>query len=149
MEDVGYSYDSSVVPCRRIPGFYGMPDAPHDPFLSESWLSTTGFVEFPVATAPVFRLPLSGAWMRLLGRRYSLWGIRNHMKHHPVTVLYIHPWELVDLPDFDAIPRRTTWRTGEFVRDTLTELVREHNSHIETLGSLCEEYTSPQKSRQT
>lgn len=136
VHDVGYTYDSSVVPGRHIPGFYGTPNAPQNPFHSDRWFSTPGVFEFPTATAPYFRLPISGAWMRLLGRRYVLWGVRNHMKRHSVTVLYVHPWELVDVPQYDPIPRRVAWRTGPYTRKILQTLVRKHAPHIRTVGSL-------------
>lgn len=137
VSDVGYTYDSSIVPSRRIPGFYGTPDAPSDPFSSEEWFSTPGVMEFPIATAPFVRLPISGAWMRLLGRRYARWGIREHLGRHPSTILYIHPWELVDVPQYDPIPRRVAWRTGAHTRETLSKIVSEHASKIRTMQSLC------------
>jgi polysaccharide deacetylase family protein (PEP-CTERM system associated) len=138
----GYAYDSSVVPCRRIPGFYGTPDAPTEPFSSELWFSTSGVTEFPMATAPLFRLPVSGAWMRLLGRRYALWGVRSHAERHPATVLYVHPWELVDVPQYDSIPKRVAWRTGQYTRETLSALVSEHASHMATMRTAQEEFTT-------
>lgn len=139
LAEVGYAYDSSIVPSRPIPGFYGSPEAPTNPFTTDSWFSTPGLMEFPVATAPWFRLPIGGAWIRLLGRRYTNWAVRNHLQRHQVTVVYIHPWELVDVPRYDPIPKRVTWRTGTFVRETLSGLVANHASDIQTLSMVSEE----------
>jgi peptidoglycan/xylan/chitin deacetylase (PgdA/CDA1 family) len=133
---LGYAYDSSVVPSRRIPGFYGSSDAPTEPFPSGEFFSADGVFEYPVSVAPYLKLPLSGAWMRLLGRRYALWGLRGRMRRDPVSVVYVHPWELVDLPRYDVIPNRVYWRTGEYTRRTLESMVSEHAEAITTLEDI-------------
>lgn len=132
----GYEYDSSVVPCRKIPGFYGFPDAPRSPFRTEEWFDAAGLVEYPVSVAPLLRLPISGAWMRLLGRRYALAALRQHVARYPVSVVYVHPWEFVDVPNVDGIPHRVAWRTGEHARETLRRIVSEHAEHLSTFEAL-------------
>jgi hypothetical protein len=44
-------------------------------------------------------------------------------RHGEVPILYFHPWELVDLPSVEGVPKRVTWRTGEWLRQTIRELV--------------------------
>jgi peptidoglycan/xylan/chitin deacetylase (PgdA/CDA1 family) len=124
LSDAGYEYDSSVVPARRIPGWYGgehnvtmpspaanvQPEAPD-------------FCELPVSVMPNIRLPLSGAWTRLLGRTYTRIGMKAIARHGEVPILYFHPWELVDLPSVEGAPKRVTWRTGAWLRQTIRELV--------------------------
>lgn len=138
LAETGYEYDSSVVPSRAIPGFYGEPDAPRDPFPSERWFSTPGLTEFPVSVAPFVRLPLSGAWMRLLGRQYAVRMLRRHVRRRQVSVVYVHPWELVELPRYEGIPNRVYWRTGEYTRRTLERIVSEHADDLTTLRALSE-----------
>jgi len=134
-----YHYDSSVVPGIPISGFYGTPGAPLGSFASEEWFGTEGVTEFPVAVEPRFRLPLSGAWMRLLGRKYTLWGTKRHLRQNGTTVIYIHPWELVDLPRYDVIPKRVYWRTGQYTRETLEQLVSAHSESGTTLKQVVDE----------
>jgi peptidoglycan/xylan/chitin deacetylase (PgdA/CDA1 family) len=142
--DAGYAYDSSVVPCRRVPGWYGGeydtdrpspatavdPDAPAD------------VVEVPVGVSPVVRLPVGGAWMRLLGRRYTLWAVRRLAESGAVPVLYVHPWELVDLPDVAGVPRRVTWRTGAWTRRTVKAILSLPLEFV-TVGELAESVETP------
>lgn len=131
-----HTYDSSVVPCRRIPGFYGFPDAPRRPFQSGEWCTVTGLTEYPVTTAPYIRLPLSGAWIRLLGRQYALWGLRHRLQQDGYGVIYVHPHELVDIPDYDALPKRIGWRTGRYTRKTIEEIVSTYADVIKPLGAV-------------
>lgn len=134
--DAGYAYDSSVVPCRRIPGFYGGEDHHSWDERASGSDDDRGVTELPIGVEPSVKLPLSGAWMRLLGRRYAEWGIRRHLRARPATVLYVHPWELVDLPRHDEIPRRVYWRTGEYTRETLRRIVAEHANRLAPMTDL-------------
>lgn len=140
VDEAGYDYDSSVVPCRAIPGFYGMPDAPRAPFDSGDQFSIDGVTEFPLAVAPLLRLPISGAWMRLLGRQYAVQALDWHVKHYPLSIVYVHPWELVDLPRIEGIPKRVYWRTGEYTRRTLERIVTEHADRLTTLRDVAAQY---------
>ena len=121
----GYGYDSSVVPARSIPGWYGgefdlhrpgpatrvRPDAPSE------------LTELPVSIMPGARLPLTGAWLRFFGPRYTLSGMRLLARRGITPVLYVHPWELVDLPAIEGVPRRVYWRTGEWTRRAVERIL--------------------------
>lgn len=121
----GYDYDSSINPCRAIPGWYGgeydtrraVPATTIDP------TAPAGLTEIPIAVSPFFRLPVGGAWTRLLGRRYTLWGTQAAADHGVPPVLYTHPWEFSNLPAIDGISRRVTWRTGQWMLETLEALL--------------------------
>jgi peptidoglycan/xylan/chitin deacetylase (PgdA/CDA1 family) len=121
----GYEYDSSINPCRTIPGWYGgeyntrrvVPATAVDPTAPSS------LIEVPIAVSPFFRLPVGGAWIRLLGRRYTLWGSQAAADRGVPPVLYTHPWEFSNLPAIDGIPRRVTWRTGQWMLETLEALL--------------------------
>jgi peptidoglycan/xylan/chitin deacetylase (PgdA/CDA1 family) len=125
LDRAGYTYDSSIAPCRRIPGWYGgehtidrpvpatriRPDAP------------ANLAELPVSVMPGLRLPLTGAWIRFFGRRYTLLGMKLLARRGITPVLYVHPWELVDLPAVEGVPNRVYWRTGEWLRRTLRHVL--------------------------
>jgi len=135
LADVGYRYDSSVVPGRSIPGFYGVPDAPDTPYVVEH-ATAADLLELPVSVAPWTRLPVSGAWMRLLGRRYAEWGVRRRLASDGYAMLYVHPWELVDVPHVEGIPRRVPFRTGEHARRTLESIAETHADALTTAGEI-------------
>jgi len=118
LAETGYSYDSSIVASRAIPGWYGgeydlerpapatavTPDAP------------ASVAELPASVMPGLRLPLTGTWLRFFGPRYTALGMRLLARRGVVPVLYVHPWELVGLPDVEGVPARVYYRTGEWMR---------------------------------
>lgn len=135
--EAGYEYDSSVSPCRRVPGFYGGDFAVRSPSPATAVdpSAPDRITEVPIGVSPGVRLPVSGAWARLLGRRYSLWGTRRIAANGVAPVLYVHPWEFVDLPDVAGVPWRVTWRTGEWMRATMERLLSTDFTFV-TVGEL-------------
>lgn len=137
LADRGYEYDSSVVPCRSIPGWYGGefktelplpaheidPDAPAD------------IAEVPVSVMPGLRLPLTGTWLRFFGVNYTILGMRLLARRGIPPVLYVHPWELVDLPAVEGVPKRVYVRTGEYMRRAVRRVLAEPFEFV-TVGEL-------------
>jgi peptidoglycan/xylan/chitin deacetylase (PgdA/CDA1 family) len=121
----GYEYDSSVVPCRRVPGWYGgeydidkpVPATRLDPDASDD------LTELPVSAMPGLRLPLTGTWLRFFGPRYTVLGMKSLARRGIAPVLYIHPWELADLPAVDGVPKRVYWHTGAWMRRALRRIL--------------------------
>ncbi|PSQ00588.1 polysaccharide deacetylase [Halobacteriales archaeon QS_5_70_17] len=121
----GYGYDSSVAPCRRIPGWYGgehdvrrlCPASRIDPDAPAS------LAELPVAVMPGVGLPLTGTWLRFFGVRYTLLGMRLLARRGIAPVLYVHPWELVDLPAVEGVPKRVYVRTGGWMRRAVERIL--------------------------
>jgi len=121
LAETGYSYDSSVVASRAIPGWYGGeydletpalatavdPDAPAD------------LAELPASVMPGLRLPLTGTWLRFFGPRYTALGMRLLARRGITPVLYVHPWELVGLPQVEGVPARVYYHTGEWMREAI------------------------------
>lgn len=123
----GYGYDSSVVPARRIPGWYG---GEHDlrrpaPATRVRPGAPSALAELPVSVMPGLRLPVSGAWLRFFGPRYAVAGMRRLADRDIAPVLYVHPWELVDLPAVDGVPKRVYWRTGAWARRAVERVLAE------------------------
>lgn len=125
LDTAGYTYDSSVVPSRWIPGLYGGEYTVNRPVPATRIQPTSpaNLTELPVSVMPHLRLPLTGAWLRIFGRRYTLMGMRLLARQGITPVLYIHPWELVDLPPVDGVPKRVYWRTGRWMRRALHDIL--------------------------
>ncbi|WP_135305268.1 polysaccharide deacetylase family protein [Haloarcula amylovorans] len=127
LDSAGYDYDSSIVASRRIPGWYGGeydldrpamatavdPDAPAD------------LAELPASVMPGLRLPLTGTWLRFFGPRYTALGMRLLARRGIAPVLYVHPWELADLPDVEGVPKRVYWHTGQWMREAVEFLLEQ------------------------
>jgi peptidoglycan/xylan/chitin deacetylase (PgdA/CDA1 family) len=125
LDETGYGYDSSVVPCRSIPGWYGgefdtwrpSPATAVDPS------APAGLAEVPVAVMPGLRLPLTGTWIRFFGVRYTLAGMYWLARRGVAPVLYVHPWELVNLPEIRGVPERIYVRSGAYMRRAVERIL--------------------------
>lgn len=140
LADAGYEYDSSVNPCRSIPGWYGGEHDTQRPTPATAiHPDAPGTVtEIPVAVMPGLRLPLTGTWIRFFGVQYTLLGMKLLARQGIAPVLYVHPWELVDLPAVDGVPPRVYWRTGEYMRRAV-ERILDSDFEFVPLGQLAAE----------
>ena len=121
----GYEYDSSVIPCRSIPGWYGGEhdiDRPAPATHVQSNAPET-ITELPVSAMPGLRLPLTGTWLRFFGPRYTILGMRLLAQRGICPVLYIHPGEFTDLPPVTGVPNRVYWHTGTWMRRALLRIL--------------------------
>jgi peptidoglycan/xylan/chitin deacetylase (PgdA/CDA1 family) len=127
LADAGYAYDSSVAACRAIPGWYGGEDDAVRPCAAADVRAGAPetLAELPVAVMPGLRLPLTGTWLRFFGVRYTLAGMRLLARRGVAPVLYVHPWELADLPAVDGVPRRVYVRTGAWMRRAVERILAE------------------------
>jgi len=125
LADAGYADDSSVVASRWIPGWYGGEYDVHAPTPASAVEdgAPAGVTELPTSVMPGLRLPLTGTWLRFFGPRYTALGMRRLAARGVTPVLYVHPWELVDLPAVDGVPRRVYWRTGDWMRRAVERLL--------------------------
>jgi len=157
----GYEYDSSVVPCRSIPGWYGgewetwrpspasavVRDATADlaavPATTDSAdvPATTDLIEVPVAVMPGLRLPLTGTWIRFFGVRYTILGMKLLARRGIPPVLYVHPWELVDIPEIEGVPSRIYVRSGEYMRRAVERILAEPFEFV-PVGTLADEVSA-------
>jgi hypothetical protein len=149
LSETGYEYDSSVVPCRSIPGWYGgewdtwrpspasavARDATAD--LSAA-PATADLTEVPLAVMPGLRLPLTGTWIRFFGVRYTILGMKLLARRNIAPVLYVHPWELVDLPEIEGVPSRIYVRSGAYMRRAVERILAEPFEFV-PVGALAED----------
>lgn len=139
LAETGYAYDSSVVPCRSIPGWYG---GDYDtwrpaPVTGVDPSAPPELAEVPVAVMPGLRLPLTGTWIRFFGVRYTIAGMRLLARRGIAPVLYVHPWELVDLPPIEGVPRRIYVRSGAYMRRAIERILAEPFEFV-TVGELAD-----------
>lgn len=139
LDAAGYEYDSSIAPCRSIPGWYGGEHTSQRPSSASRFVedAPAAITELPVAVMPGLRLPLTGTWLRFFGVRYTILGMKLLARRGIAPILYIHPWELVDLPDVEGVPRRVYWRTGEWMRNAVETILSEQFEFV-TTNSLAE-----------
>lgn len=125
LDGAGYGYDSSVVASRRIPGWYGGEYTLQSaaPATSVDPDAPAGLTELPVSVMPWLRLPLTGAWLRFFGPRYTSLGMELLARRGIPPVLYVHPWEVVDLPAVEGVPTRVYWRTGSWMCRALDSIL--------------------------
>jgi len=140
LAESGYEYDSSVAPCRSIPGWYGGEWSVREPTPASALQdgAPDSLTELPIAVMPGLGLPLTGTWIRFFGVHYTLLGMRLLARRGIVPVLYVHPWELATLPTVEGVPRRVYVRTGEWMWRALEHLLSSDFAFV-TAGEIAEE----------
>ncbi|MDB9281767.1 polysaccharide deacetylase family protein [Halorubrum ezzemoulense] len=123
--DAGYQYDASIVPSRRIPGWYGGEHNIHRPCLATTVdpEAPADLTVVPTSVIPGLRLPLTGTWLRFFGPQYTILGMRLLARRGITPILYVHPWEFVELPTVDGVPRRVYFRTGDWMRRAVSRIL--------------------------
>jgi hypothetical protein len=134
LDKLGYTYDSSVLP-TLIPGYYGEPFAgsrPYYPSMTDlTKEGSRGVLEIPVSVSPIVPIPLSGAWMRNLGSGWVKLGISANFAFGRVTVFYVHPRDVLDLPRVKGLPWHVYRRTGHPSLSMLEQIIM----HSKTIGA--------------
>jgi len=127
LAETGYTYDSSVVSSRSIPGWYGGEYDVHEPVPATAIRpgAPDTVTEFPASVMPGLQLPLTGTWLRFFGPRYTILGMKLLARQGITPMLYVHPWELVDLPDVEGVPTRVYVRTGEWMRRAVERILQQ------------------------
>jgi polysaccharide deacetylase family protein (PEP-CTERM system associated) len=112
VRDSGFAYDSSRIDFGNHP-LYGSIDMHGYDKLSEAVYRSGEFMEFEVATLSVLgkNIPISGGgYLRLFPWLLMKTLISQYLKKNDLYVLYIHPFELSQLP-VPAVPDSTTTLT--------------------------------------
>lgn len=121
----GFSYDSSVVPCLKIPGWYGESDAPLEPYKKPIG-DGISIIEFPLSVMPYLRLPGSGGWfLRNVSYLWTKLILKSAVKKLGYGMLYIHPWEIsTNNPEFKEIPFHVFRNTGNYTLKGLDKIIK-------------------------
>lgn len=124
----GYQYDSSAINTIPIPGFYASWDEleTDDPQRLKYYFGSVN--EVPLSVNPYCRLPVSGAWIRLLGRRYTDWTLRSLERRNHVPVFYLHPRAFQSISRASGLPRRIYHHSGEWSFDLVESILERYDS---------------------
>jgi hypothetical protein len=148
LEHLGYAYDSSVLP-SFIPGYYGyltwISRPYHPSFSSLREEGKAKILELPVSVNPVFRIPLSAAWMRNLGVSWVKASVKMNFDMGNPVMFYIHPRDVSSLPKVKGLPWHVYRNVGqEAVKmlDQILEYVKRHGEIVSGLG-LAERFVKP------
>jgi polysaccharide deacetylase family protein (PEP-CTERM system associated) len=134
--DLGFTYDSSINPCLKIPRWYGWPTCPTRPFKllfqEDVYMKNGGIIEFPLSVFPFVRLPGSGGWyLRNFGLNWVKLLLKLHLKRQNIAVFYIHPWEISDNnPKFPEIPFHVFRRTGNWTLRALGSIIDTFKNYV-------------------
>ena len=123
LAEEGFTYDSSIVPCRNIPGWYGNPKLPLEPFKYN--FNQGHIMEFPIAVSPRLRLPGGGGWyLRNVGYWWTKNVVKSLLKKTGFVVIYFHPWEIShENPRLRGIPFHVFRNTGKKCYKNLCKLI--------------------------
>ena len=126
---MGFEYDSSIVPCRNISGWYGNPELPIEPFKYQ--LNGNSIKEFPIAVSTIFRLPGGGGWyLRNIGYWWTKNIIKSSLKKFGYTTIYIHPWEISNNnPSFKEIPFHVYRKTGNYTLKSIEKIIKKFKKY--------------------
>lgn len=122
----GFKYDSSVVPCLNIPGWYGNSKSPLKPY-SLDFDDETSLMEFPMSVLPYLRLPGAGGWfLRNIGYQWTKNVVKFSLKKTGYSMIYIHPWEISDSnpKNIKDIPFHVFRNTGHKTLKNLKKLIK-------------------------
>lgn len=101
--EAGFRYDSSIFPVTHH--WYGVPDAPREPFYVRSSEDGAALLEVPPLTWRLLgrNLPVAGGgYFRLLPLAFMRRGLEQANRQQRPAVLYFHPWEFdPDMPRMD------------------------------------------------
>lgn len=117
-----YSYDSSIHP-TSIPRYKNTYPKEREPYILEL-SSKEKIKEIPVSVMPFIRGPISWVWMRDLGLWWTKLGMGLNLNTGRNAVIYLHPWEFVNLPKIDGVPTYITRNCGNNFLKKLEGLIK-------------------------
>ncbi|HEX7009135.1 MAG TPA: XrtA system polysaccharide deacetylase [Phycisphaeraceae bacterium] len=103
LAEAGFRYDASIFPVRHP--WYGVPDAPYQPFRAQSAPGRPAVLELPPL---VWRVAgrswpaAGGGYFRLLPLGLMRRGLMQAQREGRPAILYFHPWEFD--PDLPRLP---------------------------------------------
>lgn len=148
--ELGFEYDSSVCPSRKLMGKFGistsLPGFPY--FLSkDSFKPGDGdLFEIPIPVFPFIKLPAAtGIMTRIIGVWWSTFALKYNLKRHD-ALYYFHPYEMVTAPKIDNLKfmqRLHGRRSGEWMKYAVPKLLRKFRDiPITNCAGLMNQYKS-------
>ncbi|MGQ9514208.1 MAG: polysaccharide deacetylase family protein [Thermoproteota archaeon] len=141
LERIGYTFDSSIMPSIKIPGWYGglAPQHPYTPSPIDP-MRVDGereFKEVPLLVYPGIRLPAGAGWfLRNFGISYVRAAAKMQLRRGRPVILYIHPWEAAEDPRFPGVPPHVFRRVGAYVLEAIEILLSELNAKKVTISEM-------------
>jgi|GEM_PF-717947 len=118
----GYSYDSSIHP-TIIPRYKNDYPKKQEPYILEL-SSNEKIKEIPASVMPLIRGPISWVWMRNIGMWWTKLGMKLNLRAGRSAVIYLHPWEFVNLPKIGGVPSYITRNCGNRFLKKLEGLIK-------------------------
>jgi hypothetical protein len=122
LSNIGYVYDSSVVPSVGIPGWwsnYGASLCPHRVSVGER-----EFFEVPAAVFPYLRLPVGGWFLRNFGLTYVKTAVKWFLRRGLPVILYVHPFDVdPDVQKLGGVRFHITRNCGEYTLRAMQNLL--------------------------
>jgi polysaccharide deacetylase family protein (PEP-CTERM system associated) len=111
LEELGFTYDSSIFPIQINHDLYGLPGAPRFPYT----IPGNSLVEYPISTALLLgqRIPIAGGgYFRLFPYWFTKMALqRINQRENQPFIFYLHPWELdSDQPRFNQASMLSRFR---------------------------------------
>ena len=153
LEKMGFRYDSSVTPTRRLFGKFGAftraPQRPYHPSYDDLGAEGRAALwEFPWAAFPVLMLPAGSGIMHRIGGDLYNWSATHFSLRKGHTSYYFHPYEIdacvhvQRLENMDLRTRLFILRLGDSYITSLERFLKKHRRRLvsgaELLG-LCNE----------
>ncbi len=129
LSELGFLYDSSVCPSRKIMGKFGrfrnLPQNPYRMAPGSFFPGNGDLVEIPIPVFPYIRLPAAtGIMTRVIGVWWTVTALKAALKSGD-SLYYFHPYELTDRPRINRLKLRDRLfarRTGEWMKNSLREI---------------------------
>ncbi len=115
IREAGYTYDSSINP-TWVPGSFNNIRSPRTCY------SENGITRVPVSVSANFRIPLFSLSFRNLPYTYFKSLAIHALKKDGCLSLYFHPWEFVDLSNFD-LPASAKGKSGPALLEKLKRFI--------------------------
>ena len=139
LNEIGFEYDSSVCPSRKLMGKFGntmkLPSYPY--FLSKNSFQPGdgNLFEIPIPVFPFIKLPAaSGIMTRVIGIWWSSFALRYNLHYHD-SLYYFHPYEMVQAPVLDNlkfIQKLHSRRSGSWMSDAVKKIFADFESTPKT-----------------
>lgn len=131
LTELGFEYDSSVCPSRKLMGKFGrskmLPAYPY--FLSENSFEPGNgpLFEIPIPVFPYIKLPAAtGIMTRVIGAWWSSIALRYNLERHD-ALYYFHPYEMVEAPELNNLTfmqKLHSRRSGDWMKKAVKKLLR-------------------------